>query len=292
MNEEGWRRAVWEKNMKMIELHNQEYSQGKQSFTMAMNAFGDMTSEEFRQVMNGLQYQKHRKGKVFREPPLAEIPPSVDWREKGYVTPVKDQGQCGSCWAFSATGALEGQMFRKTGKLVSLSEQNLVDCSRSQGNEGCDGGLMDNAFQYVKENRGLDSEESYPYHAKDESCKYKPEFSAANDTGFVDIHKREKALMKAVASVGPISVGIDASYSSFQFYKKGIYYEPKCSSEDLDHGVLVVGYGFEGAELDNNKYWIVKNSWGTEWGMDGYIKMAKDRKNNCGIATAASYPVV
>ncbi|XP_074186340.1 procathepsin L isoform X2 [Rhinolophus sinicus] len=292
MNEEGWRRAVWEKNMKMIELHNQEYSQGKQTFTMAMNAFGDMTNEEFRQVMNGLQHQKHRKGKVFQEPPLAEIPPSVDWREKGYVTPVKDQGQCGSCWAFSATGALEGQMFRKTGKLVSLSEQNLVDCSRSQGNEGCDGGLMDNAFQYVKENRGLDSEESYPYHAKDESCKYKPEFSAANDTGFVDIHKRERSLMKAVASVGPISVGIDASYSSFQFYKKGIYYEPKCSSEDLDHGVLVVGYSFEGGELDNNKYWIVKNSWGTEWGMDGYIKMAKDRKNNCGIATAASYPVV
>nr|XP_019567519.1 PREDICTED: cathepsin L1-like [Rhinolophus sinicus] len=291
-NEEGWRRAVWEKNMKMIDLHNQEYSQGKQTFTMAMNAFGDMTNEEFRQVMNGLQHQKHRKGKVFQEPPLAEIPPSVDWREKGYVTPVKDQGQCGSCWAFSATGALEGQMFRKTGKLISLSEQNLVDCSRSQGNEGCDGGLMDNAFQYVKENRGLDSEESYPYHAKDESCKYKPEFSAANDTGFVDIHKRERSLMKAVASVGPISVGIDASYSSFQFYKKGIYYEPKCSSEDLDHGVLVVGYGFEGGELDNNKYWIVKNSWGTEWGMDGYIKMAKDRKNNCGIATAASYPVV
>lgn len=278
--------------MKMIELHNQEYSQGKQTFTMAMNAFGDMTNEEFRQVMNGFQHQKHRKGKVFQEPPWAEIPPSVDWRKKGYVTPVKDQGECGSCWAFSATGALEGQMFRKTGKLVSLSEQNLVDCSRSQGNEGCNGGLMDNAFQYVKENGGLDSEESYPYHAKDESCKYKPEFSAANDTGFVDIHKRERSLMKAVAIVGPISVGIDASYSSFQFYKKGIYYEPKCSSEDLDHGVLVVGYGFEGEELDNNKYWIVKNSWGTEWGMHGYIKMAKDRNNNCGIATAASYPVV
>uniref|UniRef100_A0A8W4FA28 Cathepsin V n=1 Tax=Sus scrofa TaxID=9823 RepID=A0A8W4FA28_PIG len=244
MNEEGWRRAVWEKNMKMIELHNQEYSQGKHGFSMAMNAFGDM-------------------------------------------------GQCGSCWAFSATGALEGQMFRKTGKLVSLSEQNLVDCSRPQGNQGCNGGLMDNAFQYVKDNGGLDTEESYPYLGREtNSCTYKPECSAANDTGFVDIPQREKALMKAVATVGPISVAIDAGHSSFQFYKSGIYYDPDCSSKDLDHGVLVVGYGFEGTDSNSSKFWIVKNSWGPEWGWNGYVKMAKDQNNHCGISTAASYPTV
>ncbi|ELK37815.1 Cathepsin L1 [Myotis davidii] len=299
--------------MKVIELHNWEHSQGRRNFTLAMNAFGDMTNEEFRLVMNGFQNQKHKKGDMFQEPALAEIPPSVDWRKKGCVTPVKDQGGCGSCWAFSATGALEGQMFRKTGKLVSLSEQNLVDCSRAQGNEGCSGGLMDNAFQYVKDNEGLDTEESYPYYGTDDTCKYKPEFSAANDTGFVDIHKDERSLMKAVASVGPISVALDASLESFQFYEKGkvtvssyleiftpamtsvflgIYYDPDCSSEDLNHGVLVVGYGFEGVEMDNNKYWIVKNSWGTKWGMDGYIKMAKDLDNHCGIASMASYPTV
>ncbi|GAB5579749.1 procathepsin L-like [Prionailurus iriomotensis] len=269
MDEEGQRRAVWERNMQMIEQHNREHSQGKHSFTMAMNGFGDMTSEEFKQVLNDLKIQKHKKGKVFQAPLFAEIPSSVDWREKGYVTPVKNQ---------YATGALEGQMFRKTGKLVSLSEQNLVDCSWSQGNKGCHGGLMDKAFQYVKDNGGLDSEESYPYHAR---C---------------------------------------------------IYYDPKCSNKHLNHAVLVVGYGFEGEESDNKKYWIVKNSfvkvlgidfsaglelnheqgwpllihpesvlasgallsisWGANWGKHGYILMAKDRDNHCGIATMASFPIV
>lgn len=124
-----------------------------------MNAFGDMTNEEFRQVMNGFQKQKYRKKKVFQEHPLAEIPPSVDWREKGYVTPGKNQGWCGSCWEFSTTGGLEGQMFWKTGKLVSLSEQNLVDCSGPQGS--CGGGLANNTFQYVLDNRGLDLEQSF-----------------------------------------------------------------------------------------------------------------------------------
>ncbi|XP_011831389.1 PREDICTED: cathepsin L2 [Cercocebus atys] len=292
-SEEGWRRAVWEKNMKMIELHNGEYSQGKHGFTMAMNAFGDMTNEEFRQVMGCFRNQKLRKGKLFREPLFLDLPKSVDWRKKGYVTPVKNQKQCGSCWAFSATGALEGQMFRKTGKLVSLSEQNLVDCSRPQGNQGCNGGFMNSAFRYVKENGGLDSEESYPYVAMDGICKYRPENSVANDTGFKVVPAgKEKALMKAVATVGPISVAMDAGHSSFQFYKSGIYFEPDCSSKNLDHGVLVVGYGFEGANSDNNKYWLVKNSWGPEWGSNGYVKIAKDKDNHCGIATAASYPTV
>ncbi|XP_037656863.1 procathepsin L-like [Choloepus didactylus] len=184
--------------MKMIKIHNLEYSLGQHSFKLGMNAFGDVTSEEFRQMTDGIQNQEPKKGEIFSESP-SEVPTSVDWRDKGCVTPVKNQDHCGCCWAFSAAGSLEGQMFQKTGIHVSLSEQNLVDCSQAEGSSGCNGGLMDNAFQYVQDNKGLDSEESYPYIGKDMTCSYKPEYSAANDTGFIEVAPLEKALMVGLA---------------------------------------------------------------------------------------------
>ncbi|XP_072453037.1 procathepsin L-like [Notamacropus eugenii] len=292
--EDDWRRATWEKNLRMIEMHNLQYSSGKHSFWMEMNKFGDMTNEEFRQAMNGFtqkSFQGKTNGTLFHEPLFEQVPESVDWRDKGYVTAVKDQGLCGSCWAFSATGSLEGQWFRKTGKLVSLSEQNLMDCSWDEGNEGCNGGFVDNAFEYVKRNGGIDTEESYPYKATYGSCHYQPEYSSAIVTGYVDLPSgNERILAKALATMGPISVAVDAAHESFRFYHSGVYYEPKCSSEALDHAMLAVGYDVN--RETGEKYWIVKNSWGEEWGDKGYILMARDQNNHCGIATIASCPEV
>jgi len=293
--EEINRMTIFLENKEKIVEHNSQAAQGKHSYFLEMNQFGDLTTSEFVVMMNGYkkpQGMAKAKGATFLTPTnLETLPKSVDWRQHGAVTPVKNQLQCGSCWAFSATGSLEGQNFRKTGNLTSLSEQNLVDCSTKYGNYGCGGGLMDNAFKYIKENDGIDTEKSYPYEAKDGKCRYSAKNKGATDVGFVDVAKgSEKKLQEAVATVGPISVGIDASHSSFQFYSKGIYDEPNCSSVMLDHGVLAVGYGT--CKKCGKDYWLVKNSWGDKWGEDGYIKMARNKDNMCGIATQASYPLV
>ena len=186
---------------------------------------------------------------------------------------------------------MEGAWFKKQNKLVSLSEQNLVDCDKQS--LGCKGGSMELAFNYVIKTGGIDTEASYPYKGVDGHCSFNKTNVGASITSFEKIKSgNEEELLKKVAKIGPISVGIDASKPSFHLYKEGIYYEKSCSSEKLDHGVLVVGYGEEkDANKENGEYWIVKNSWGTTWGMKGYVNMARNRDNNCGIATDASYPV-
>merc|ERR1711911_67692 len=252
-------------NREKVLSHNARFANGEVTFELGMNKFGDLLSTEFAAMYNGYT-RKLRTGTetVFMAPENFVAPTSVDWRTEGAVTPVKDQKQCGSCWAFSATGSLEGQHFRKTGSLVSLSEQNLVDCSSRYGNAGCNGGLMDSAFEYVQANGGVDTEASYPYEARTKTCRFKAATVGATCTGYVDIKQgSESDLMAAIASVGPVSVAIDASRSSFQLYRSGVYVEPRCSSRSLDHGVLAVGYG---TDAKNGDYWIVKNSWGTGWG--------------------------
>jgi cathepsin L len=293
--EEKFRMKVFMENKARIARHNQKAHSGKETYFLKMNHLGDQLHHEVTSTRNGYSKGLWKKagakslGATFIAPEHLCMPEIVDWRTKGAVTEVKNQGQCGSCWAFSATGALEGQNFRKTGKLVSLSEQNLIDCSEAFGNHGCQGGLMDFAFQYIKENHGIDTEESYPYEAENDKCRYTKKDIGASDVGYVDIPQDdETALMKAVATMGPVSIAIDASQESFQFYAKGVYHEPACSSKDLDHGVLIVGYGTESGE----DYWLVKNSWGTTWGDNGYIKMARNKGNQCGVASAASYPLV
>jgi cathepsin L len=294
VEDEITRFSVWMNNLRKIQQHNLEASLKMHTYRLGLNEYSDMTVEEVKKVMNGylgLEAKNHTEPRnLFKTLKYSQAPESIDWREKGgYVSEVKNQGQCGSCWSFSTTGSLEGQHYSKTGKSVDLSEQNLVDCSTSYGNNGCNGGLMDYAFQYIRDNKGLDTEESYPYEGEDDTCRFKENKVGATDTGFVDIAQGdEDALKQAVATIGPISIAIDASQSSFQLYTDGVYDEPNCSQTQLDHGVLIVGYGSERGK----DYWIVKNSWGTSWGEQGYIRMSRNKNNQCGVASSASYPTV
>lgn len=291
-DEELLRRLIWEENVRYIEKHNLQADRGVHRYWLGMNKYGDMSNNEFVSVMNGFRGSTNfSNGCGHFTPPLniklTDLPDQVDWRTEGYVTPVKDQGQCGSCWSFSTTGSLEGQHFRKTGKLVSLSEKNLMDCDK--GNDGCDGGFPSRAFEYIIKNKGIDTEESYPYEPEVGRCEFKRQDVGANEVSCMAIKSEsEQDLQSAVATQGPISVGIDASQSSFQFYRSGVYEESDCSTTQLDHAVLVVGYGSE----NDQPYWLVKNSWSTSWGMDGYIRMARNEGNMCGIATKASFPTV
>ncbi|XP_073495663.1 cathepsin K-like isoform X2 [Phyllobates terribilis] len=289
-SDEVMRRLIWEKNYKYITNHNMEYSQGLHTYTLGMNQFGDMTSEEVARTMTGLKVPPRNRARNITaadDKVMDPLPDSIDYRKKGYVTPVRNQGSCGSCWAFSSVGALEGQLKKKTKRLVVLSPQNLVDCVTK--NDGCGGGFMTNAFEYVRDNKGIDSEAAYPYVGQDQSCNYTTAGRAAKCRSYKEVQEgSEKALKKAVGTVGPVSVGIDATLSSFQFYSKGVYYDENCDAADINHAVLVVGYGVQ----KKAKYWIVKNSWGDTWGDKGYILMAKDRNNACGIANLASYPLM
>eukprot|EP00092_Neocalanus_flemingeri_P017837 GFUD01019301.1.p1 GENE.GFUD01019301.1~~GFUD01019301.1.p1 ORF type:complete len:380 (+),score=117.66 GFUD01019301.1:91-1140(+) len=294
--EEKFRMKIWIENKAKIEKHNRHALKGHHSYHLAMNEWGDLLHHEFVALVNGYKAKsgqfsgKKAEGAKYLPPAHTEtLPENVDWRAKGAVTPVKNQGKCGSCWSFSATGALEAMHHRATGKLVSLSEQNLIDCSTQYGNHGCHGGVMDAAFQYIKDNGGIDTEESYPYEGEDDTCRYNSADNGATDIGFMDVDAGDEAALKtAIATQGPCSVGIDASHESFQFYSKGVYRDDECSPDNIDHGVLAVGYGEESGEA----YWLIKNSWGPSWGEEGYVKIARNEDNMCGVASMASYPLV
>jgi cathepsin L len=278
-SEEQHRYSVFKANYDFV----QNWDADTRGFKVAINKFADLSSAEFVSIYNGVNITRqpvYRPGK-----PAAA---TVDWRTKGAVTGVKDQGQCGSCWSFSSTGSIEAAHFFSTGSLVSLSEQNLMDCSTAEGNQGCNGGLMDQAFEYVISNHGIDTESSYPYTTSGpNSCKYSAANIGATISSYTDISSGDENGLTSAINSRPVSVAIDASHNSFQLYSSGVYYEPSCSSSQLDHGVLAVGYGSDGG----SDYYIVKNSWGSSWGSSGYILMSRNRNNNCGIATAASYPV-
>ncbi|XP_071325532.1 cathepsin K-like [Trachinotus anak] len=291
-DEEHYREDIWKRNMHLIEVHNREAEQGKHSYTLGMNHLGDRTKEELchsRGETTEYLWKEATQDMVYNTNcSLEDLPESIDYREKGMVTSVKDQGSCGSCWAFSAVGALEGQLARTTGQLLDLSPQNLVDCD--QESKGCGGGDMTRAFEYVQENGGINSEKDYPYVGWDQHCYYQPSAIAAQVKGFETIPEGDEcALAQALYDVGPLSVTMDTNSEKFWLYKSGVYYNPENKKNHLDHAMLLVGYG-ETAE--GEKYWIVKNSYGANWGDNGYIRIARDRDNHCGIASEASYPIM
>lgn len=276
------RYTVFKGNMDFVESFNSQNN----TFTVGLNGMADLTNAEYQKIYLGTHITVDEASLIHDESHPIDAPLDIDWRTSGAVTAVKDQGQCGSCWSFSSTGAIEGaQKISPKKVLTSLSEQNLMDCSKPQGNNGCNGGLMTSAFKYVMNNKGIDTEISYPYTAKDgTTCKFTTNSIGATISNYKTVASGSEAALATAANIGPVSVAIDASKQSFQMYKSGVYKEPTCSSKTLDHGVLVVGYAAD--------YWIVKNSWAASWGMQGYIQMSRNNNNNCGIATSAAYPII
>jgi len=275
--EDNTRMNIWNKNVKMVAKHNSE----KHSYTMAINKFSDWTEEEWNSFL-GFRAREEKSNVITFE--NVATPDSVDYRNEDKVTPVKDQGQCGSCWAFSATGGIEGVWAVNMGELVSVSEQQLVDCV--PGND-CDGGHMINAWNHVARAGGIQSEESYPYTHQNGRCKEDDSMYVAHVTGHGEVASSEDQMEQALVDIGyPLSIAVHAG-STFQHYHSGVYDDTHCKSGQLNHGILIVGYEKTGSE----PFWIVKNSWGPEWGDHGYINM-KMGVNTCGLNKDVSYPTM
>lgn len=285
------RRGIFDHNVDQIARHNVEADLGLHTFTLSVNEFADMTNEEYRKMLGNKRTKPGNAAFTFTASENDELPESVDWQKEKLVTAIKNQGQCGSCWAFSAIASLEGQHAKKMGKLERLSEQQLVDCSTEQGNQGCNGGLMNYAYDYLLKAGGSVLEDEYPYSGSDSECQFDASKVVQKITGYVNVTSGdEKALQKATAEVGPIAVAIDAGSFWFQFYFGGVYTQSGCGTEQeqLNHGVTVIGYGTE----KGKDYWLIKNSWGSSWGSSGTMKLARNKNNMCGVATDASYPLL
>jgi len=290
-DEEQKRYEIFKSNVDIIyDVNSQNLS-----YTLGVNQFADLTSDEFAAQYLGLKQPKQKWGDLpylgrheYSGKPLKA---SVDWTTKGVVTPVKNQGQCGSCWSFSATGAIECQYAIKTGTLVSLSEQQLVDCAGARyGCAGCNGGQMTGAMEYAAKEGGLCSEEEYKYTARDGTCKADScgtKYDA--NKGVNTVTKYSSSALEAATAEGCVSIGIEADQTAFQHYSSGVL-TGTCGTQ-IDHGVLIVGYGEEGGQ----KFWKVKNSWGETWGEKGYINICRDCDKNgsdgeCGILMEPAVP--
>lgn len=296
-DEQNSRKAIFEESLKRVhELnHNNE-----DSFERGINFLSDHTSEELK-VLNGLRVSKEKLGTKARAgydllkslPHYTDVSPpeTVDWTtQPSRVGPVKYQGKCGSCWAFATVGLFEGQEGVKTNisKVVMLSEQQFLDCDSYDN--GCNGGMPDSAIDYVKEVGGIDTEVRYQYEDTPGECRFDKSQVFESTKLVIDsqfLEQDEELLKHYVAHYGPVLVGIDASHKSFRDYKSGVYYEKNCT-DNIDHAVLVVGYGVDEKQ---GAYWLIKNSWSEEWGMNGYMRLARNRNNHCGIVSMATIVV-
>lgn len=275
--------------MQKIMRHNAEADEGKHSFYIKDNHLSDLPPQLYLQKMVKLTHSNHRKapdpeivGDFFHY--LHNIPEELDWRKKGFKTPIYNQKDCGSCYAFSIATVLQAQVFKQTNKLVPLSEQQIVDCSVSTGNYGCGGGSLRNTLKYLDKCGGLMAYQDYPYLAKQKKCEFDNSRAMVNVSSWAILPARdERALEIALARIGPIAASINASPRTFQLYHKGIYDDEACSSNTVNHAMLLVGY--------TKDAWILKNWWGSHWGENGYMRLRKN-KNRCGVANYAAYALV
>jgi len=275
--EEITRFAIFIQNYKKIV----DYNRQNKDIKLSLNKFGDLTAEEFQVLHTGgyaynLKTTKKKTLGSFTSQidfNILNVPESIDWREKGAVTSVKNQQKCGSCWAFSTIGALESLYFINNGKLLSFSEQQIVDCDIQ--NDGCDGGLPETAFEYTA-HAGLEVEEDYPYNAKVGVCNFEASKAIKVNSRSKSITPQSVGALKAALIVQPVSIAIQADQKVFQFYRSGVI-KANCG-DDLNHAVLVVGY----TTIDGEEAFIIKNSWGTEWGIGGYVYISTDGKANYG----------
>ncbi|KAK6641764.1 hypothetical protein RUM44_013479 [Polyplax serrata] len=292
--------SIFIENREKVAKHNLKYLKGGVSYKLRINHMSDLTTDEVNNLYGGLN--KNNKSVAKKEeipylppkngslhvPNFDGVPEAINWVKKRAVTPVKQQGQCWSCYAFASIAAIESRYYIKNKKLQNLSAQNVVDCSRST--LGCRGGWPENVYKYVMRNKGINNETIYPYESREGKCRYKPKHSAAKVKGYRMIKEFKENHLKSAVASGPVAVCLDASLHSFHQYGGGIYKDDACNPKYMTHAVLAVGYGKD--PVTKEEFWLIKNSWSEDWGEKGYMKLARNANNMCGIATHASYPII
>ncbi|KAH8410590.1 hypothetical protein KR009_005703 [Drosophila setifemur] len=280
---------AFEENYRIIKEHNQHFEEGQITFRLKPNIFADVSTDGYlkgylRLLKSRLEDGTDNVSEIVGSPLMTDVPESLDWRKKGFVSPSHNQQTCGSCYAFSIAQSLEGQVFKRTGKILNLSEQQIVDCSVSHGNQGCVGGSLRNTLNYLQSTGGIMRAEDYKYVSKKGKCQFVHDLSVVNVTSWaiLPVHD-EQAIQAAVTHIGPVAISINATPKTFQLYSDGIYDDPSCSSTSVNHAMLVIGFGKD--------YWILKNWWGELWGESGFMRIRKG-VNMCGISNYAAYAIV